>query len=185
MERNERKSRNGEFGGVLDMMRCSPHSVNKPASALRRTLVRRFALSIALAVLLIGASPSAAHAGVMDKVKQWFELPGQVDDLREQYDATRQQLDDATKQIDETARQSRETIEQYRQSEQRLREENERLAKQNEQLAQAVSGLQDAERARSDRSRRTWTLIWTAVGLVGLYFVSSRLFRVLLRSKHS
>lgn len=167
------------------MMRYPPYLLNKPASPIRRTSVRRLALSIALAVLLIGASPSPAHAGVMDKVKQWFELPGQVDNLREQYDTTRQQLEDATKQMDEAARQSRETIEQYRESEQRLREENERLAKQNEQLAQAVSSLQDAERARSDRSRRTWTLIWTAVGLVGLYFVSSRLFRLLLRSKHT
>ncbi|TMV50824.1 hypothetical protein FE783_09135 [Paenibacillus mesophilus] len=166
-------------------MRYPPHLWNKPAFDIRRTRFRRLVLSIALAVLLIGASPSPAHAGVMDRVKQWFELPGQVDNLREQYDTTRQQLQDATKQMDEAARQSRETIEQYRESEQRLREENERLAKQNEQLAQAISGLQEAERARSDRSRRTWILIWTAAGLVAMYFVSSRLFRLLLRSKHS
>jgi peptidoglycan hydrolase CwlO-like protein len=167
------------------MMRRSPRPANKPGSRSLRTFPRRLALSIALATILIGASPSAAQAGVMDKVKQWFELPDQVDNLREQYDTTKQQLEDATKQLDEAARQSRETIEQYREAEQRLREENERLAKQNEQLAQAVNGLQDAESARNDRSRRTWMLIWTAAGLVGLYFLSSRLFRLLLRSKHS
>lgn len=152
----------------------------------------RLAFSIVLAAALISFGPSVAQAGVMDKVKQWFELPDQVDSLREQYDATKKQLEDATRQIDETARQSRETIDQYRESieqyreaEQRLREENKRLASQNEQLAEAVTVLQQAEKERSERARRTWTLIWTAVILVVSYFLCSRLFRLLLRSKHS
>ncbi|PYI52911.1 hypothetical protein [Paenibacillus flagellatus] len=145
--------------------------------------LRAAGYTIAAAVLLLGADPDEAHAGVVDRVKSFIELPGQVDELKEQYDTTKRQLEDATKQLEDVSRQSRDTIEQYRQTEQRLREENERLARQNEQLAQAVNGLQDAEKQRAARSRRTWLLVWTAAGLVGLYFVTARLFRLALRSK--
>ncbi|GAA3403053.1 hypothetical protein ACFFNY_05780 [Paenibacillus hodogayensis] len=152
--------------------------------------VRLLALSIA-ALLMTALAPLPAQANVIDKVKGWMQLPGQVDELRDQYDTTKQQLEDASKQIDEAMRKSQETVEQYRQAEQQLRLDNERLAKQNEQLAlqnehltQAVNGLQQAEQTRTERSKRTWTLIWTAVILVFLYFVSSRLFRLLLRSRH-
>ncbi|MEF3303951.1 hypothetical protein PV407_12330, partial [Paenibacillus sp. GYB003] len=87
--------------------------------------------------------------------------------------------------IGEAERRSQETIDRYREAEQRLRSENERLAKQNEQLAEAVEALQQAERERAERARRTWTIVWTAIGLVALYFALARLFRLMLRSKQS
>lgn len=154
--------------------------------------VRLLVLSVGAAVLVAGTHPPSAHAGIADQVSNWFALPGQVDELRDQYDQTKQQLDDVTKQFEETVRQSQETVDRYQAAEQQLRQDNEQLARQNEQLAkqneqlsQAIDGLQQAEQQRTERSRRMWMLIWTAVGLVGLYFLSSRLFRLLLRSKHS
>lgn len=174
---------------VADRMRRNPFfNPFLHSKARRRTIFYPLALSVAMAAMLIFFQPEVVHANVVDKVKQWFELPGQVNDLREQYDTTKQRLKEATKQFDEAAQQSQEAIkqiEQYRQSEQQLREENERLIARNEQLAQAISSLQDAEQERADRTRRTWTLIWSAAALVGLYFMSARLFRLLLRSKHS
>ncbi|MBD2864487.1 hypothetical protein [Paenibacillus oceani] len=151
----------------------------------RRGIWGTFGISAAFAAFLFGSVPLPAHAGVVDKVKDFIQLPGQVSELKEQYDETRKQLDDATNQLGEVTRQSRETIEQYREAEQRLREENERLARQNEQLAQAVSSLQNAEQQRANQSKRTWTMIWTGVGLIACYFLISRLFRLVLRSKHT
>lgn len=158
---------------------------SKSRKSSHRNIFGKIGISAAFAAFLFGSVPSPAHAGVVDRVKDFIQLPGQVSDLKEQYDETRKQLDDAANQLGEVTRQSQETIEQYRESERRLREENERLAKQNEQLAQAVTGLQNAEQQRADQSKRTWTMIWTGVGLIALYFLISRLFRLVLRSKHS
>lgn len=148
-------------------------------------LRRKLALSAVFAFGIAVSHAAPAHAGLLDQVKTFIQLPGQVDELKEQYDNTKQQLEDAANQLDTLARESRETIEQYRQAEERLLAENESLAQRNEQLAQAVEALLGAERERAARSRRTWTMIWTGAGLIGFYFISGRLFRFLLRSRHS
>lgn len=160
------------------------NSACRRRSPLRCSACRPLLLSIIVAAMAAGLFPSGAEAAsIADKIKSWFELPSQVDELKSQYEGTKQQLEDAARQIDEAARQSQESLEQYRQAEQRLREDNERLAKQNEQLGEAIKALQAAEQQRESRSRRTWTVVWTAIGLVALYFLSSRLFRVLIRSR--
>lgn len=151
----------------------------------------RLVLSGIVAAMLWGAFTPPAEASL----RQLFQLPDQVDQLKQQYDETKQkynetieryeetqaQLESAARERYEETRKLEQSLEQYRESEQSLRNENDRLARQNEQLIQAVTDLQQAEQARLDRSRRNWTMIWTGATLIGFYFLSSRLFRLVLR----
>lgn len=151
----------------------------------------RLVLSSVVATMLWGIFTPPAEASL----RQLFQLPDQVDQLKKQYDETKQkynetieryeetqaQLESAARERYEETRKLEQSLEQYRESEQSLRTENHRLAQQNEQLIQAVTDLQQAEQARLDRSRRNWTMVWTGTALIGFYFLSSRLFRLVLR----
>ncbi|MDF2721455.1 MAG: hypothetical protein K0Q59_1130 [Paenibacillus sp.] len=154
----------------------------------RKTTLGPLALTLVLTAALCAGQPDVAHANVMDKMKQWFQLPSQVDDLRDQYDATKQKLDQATKQLDQTTKQLDEAAQQSREAKEQVQQlvsDNERLAKQNDQLAQAIDDLQSANRQREQRSKQIWAVIGTAIALVAVYFILTRLLRLLLRSKHS
>ncbi len=112
---------------------------------------------------------STAHAGWWEDykngIKSFTELPQEVNELKQNYDQAKTQLDEAKQNI------------------QTFQDENTRLAEQNELLAQTVKQLQQAEAERAASARFWKTLLFSAIGLVLLWFVFTRLVRFGLRRR--
>ncbi|WP_046213135.1 hypothetical protein [Paenibacillus wulumuqiensis] len=125
---------------------------------------------IAVLVLsgLTAAQPSV-HAGWWEDykngVKSFTSLPEEVNELKQGYSNAMNQLD-----------QAQTSIEAYR-------EENARLAEQNQLLAQTIQQLQQSEAERAASARFWKTIVFSAIGLVVLWFVFTRLVRFGLRRR--
>jgi septal ring factor EnvC (AmiA/AmiB activator) len=114
---------------------------------------------------------STAEAGILDRVKDIYQLPEQMDQMEKQYEATKQQLQEQTDKLAETVRQSKE-------AEERLMAQNKLLLEQNAALQRS---LQETERDALEKEARNRKLIImgiTAVLLVAGYFVTGRFVRV-------
>jgi len=122
------------------------------------------------------SSQTMAHAGWWEDYKNGIEtftnLPQEVNQLKEGYDQALNKLDQAQNQLN----QAQSNIEAYR-------EENARLAEQNALLAQTVEQLKQSEANRSQSARFWKGLVFTAIGIVVLFFVSTRLIRFGLRRR--
>lgn len=114
-------------------------------------------------------SQTMAHAGWWEDYKNGIEtftnLPQEVNELKEGYDQALNKLD-----------QAQSNIEAYR-------TENARLAEQNALLAQTVEQLKQSEANRAQSARFWKGLVFTAIGIVVLFFVSTRLIRFGLRRR--
>lgn len=114
-------------------------------------------------------SQTMAHAGWWEDYKNGIEtftnLPQEVNELKEGYDQALNKLD-----------QAQSNIEAYR-------TENARLAEQNALLAQTVKQLKQSEANRAQSARFWKGLVFTAIGIVVLFFVSTRLIRFGLRRR--
>ncbi|WP_405461188.1 hypothetical protein [Paenibacillus sp. HJGM_3] len=162
-------------------MRSSGLSASGAAIIIVSRTVLLLTMMLFGVVLSVQATP--ASAGFISGVKSFFQLPGEVDRLQTQYEDTKQQLDRANQELDVVSREAKETLQQFKESEQKLIEQNARLAEQNEQLQRSIQLLQQAERERAAKYRRTMTMIFTAAGLIVLYFVLNRVMRVVLRTR--
>lgn len=153
------------------------------------SLISSFALTVAVLMVsgaLLTVSPAPARAGFFDRVRDVFEIPGEVDKLKEQYQEVRAGYDTALQQLQDQKRQAEEAraqAEEYRKMQERLMEDNAGLAEQNRQLAETVQELRNSEEARSKQSGRIKTVIWTAVLLVAGYFGISRIARYVMRAR--
>lgn len=146
----------------------------------------RMALAGLVAGLMLAAYPGSAHAGFIDGVRSVFQLPGEVDKLKEQYQEVQQGYNSALEQLEETKRQAEEArlrAEEYRKLQDQLVAENAGLAEQNRKLAEMVTELRDSEEARSKRTSQIKSVVWTAVLLVGGYFAVSRIARIVMRAR--
>lgn len=143
---------------------------------MKQALAAGFARVALSAVLLAGwgaaAGGGTAHAGLYDRVRDIFELPGEVDQLKKSYDETLEQLEAARQQTEE-----------YRRMQERLLAENAKLLEQNRELAAAVQELRTGEEARSKHSDRIRRMIWTAALLAAGYFAVTRLARFVMRAR--
>lgn len=114
-------------------------------------------------------SQTMAHAGWWEDYKNGIEtftnLPQEVNELKQGYDQALNKLD-----------QAQSNIEAYR-------TENARLAEQNALLAQTVEQLKQSEANRAQSARFWKGLVFTAIGIVVLFFVSTRLIRFGLRRR--
>ncbi len=134
---------------------------------------KRLMLSALITLMLTSTgillNQSTAHAGWWEDYKNgiqsFTELPQEVNQLKQNYDQAMTQLDEA------------------KQNMQAFRDENTRLAEQNELLAQMVKQLQQAEAERAASARFWKTLLFSAIGLVLLWFVFTRLVRFGLRRR--
>lgn len=129
-------------------------------------------LLAALAIGLAGFGAERTEAGLYDRVKDIFELPGEVDKLKEEYGRVKDSYDSALMELDNARR-----------TQEKLLEENARLAEQNRLLAEAVQQLKESEQDRSRRADRLQRMIWTAVLLVGGYFAVTRVARYVMRAR--
>lgn len=150
----------------------------------RTSLGKRKARKAATAILALAAfawpaAPDPVHAGVTDRVKEFFQLPGEVDRLKENYDQMQSRYDETMHQLDDAKAQA----EAYRQAQDRLAEENARLAEQNRKLESMVVELKQSEEARAKKSLRLRQMGWTALFLAVGYVAVTRLARFLLRAR--
>lgn len=114
-------------------------------------------------------SQTMAHAGWWEDYKNGIEtftnLPQELNELKQGYDQALNKLD-----------QAQSNIEAYR-------TENARLAEQNALLAQTVEQLKQSEADRAQSARFWKGLVFTAIGIVVLFFISTRLIRFGLRRR--
>ncbi|MEW4368486.1 hypothetical protein [Paenibacillus kandeliae] len=127
-------------------------------------------LSASFSVLLLGSSlvasqQTAQASSWWQGIQSFTELPQEVNELKQNYDQAKNQLDQAQQNI------------------QNYRDENVRLAEQNELLSQTVKQLQQAEAERAASARFWKILLFSAIGLVLLWFVFTRLVRFGLRRR--
>ncbi|WP_054956237.1 hypothetical protein [Paenibacillus dakarensis] len=115
-------------------------------------------------------SSQTAHAGYFDDVynnfKEFSELPGEIDEMKNSYQRALEELDRA-----------RLDAELYQ-------KQNAELAEQNKQLTKMVEQLQQAETARSQRAERIKTAVITALILLAGYFIFTRVLRYGMRSRN-
>jgi len=148
---------------------------------MRRT--KRIFIGIGAFIAFFGlfflAAP-AAEANVFDRIKDIYNAPDKVDELREQYDETVKSLEQQRQKLTEAET----AMEQYAAEQQRMKEENELYRQQNEELrtqnALMAERLEQLEKDKADKratTRRWMTMIVAAVGLIGGYVLSIRIWR--------
>ncbi|WP_438448637.1 hypothetical protein [Gorillibacterium sp. sgz5001074] len=141
-------------------------------SVTKRRTLRAAALGLIAALGFLTGGTQTAEAGLYDRVKDIFELPGEVDKLKEEYGKVKGSYDDALKELDS-----------YRQMQEKLLEDNARLAEQNRLLAETVQSLKKAEESRSRSSSRIQRMIWTVVLLGAGYVILTRVARYVMRAR--
>lgn len=138
-------------------------------------LLRTFLVGLIVCSGLL-TSQTMAYAGWWEDYKNGIEtftnLPQEVNQLKEGYDQALNKLDQAQTQLN----QAQSNIEAYR-------EENARLAEQNALLAQTVEQLQQSEASRTQSAHFWKALVLTAIGIVVVFFISTRLIRFGLRRR--
>ncbi|MDF2938392.1 MAG: hypothetical protein K0Q90_3765 [Paenibacillaceae bacterium] len=148
--------------------------------------LRAAGVAAAACVLLWGAQPPSAYAGWVDRVRDVFQVPGEVDKLKEQYNEMKSGYNATVEQLEETRRQALEAqklTEDYRKTQEQLLTDNAALAEQNRQLAVTLEELKHSEEARARQAERIKRLIWTGVLLVAGYFGISRVARYVMRAR--
>ncbi|BFT69288.1 hypothetical protein [Paenibacillus sp. P36] len=113
---------------------------------------------------------SAAQASWLDRVKDIYQLPENVEQIQKDYEATKQQLEEQKDKLSETIRHSQET-------EEKLLQQNEALQKENERLQERLKAMEQVAIDKENRSRKITNMVIAVVVLVVLYFVLGRVFR--------
>ncbi|UVI31409.1 hypothetical protein [Paenibacillus spongiae] len=117
--------------------------------------------------------PPSEIAGVIDRFKEIYSIPGKLDELKEQYVQMQAVLAEQQRQLEE----ARQTAQQYAMRQQELMEQNEAYRKQNELLLQRIDKL-TRDKSEQRRLFRTIVLSVTVVaGMVLLYLLSVRVWR--------
>ncbi|HEY0827309.1 MAG TPA: hypothetical protein VGE40_04390 [Bacilli bacterium] len=114
---------------------------------------------------------SAAEANIIDRVKDFYYLPENVEKMQEQYEQTKQQLEEQKEKLAEAMRLSQET-------EAKLLEQNRRLAENNQTLQNRLQVIEKVAQDREKLLRQIKYTGITAIILVVLYFLSSRIIRL-------
>ncbi len=112
------------------------------------------------ALLLFLSAPAAANANLVDRVKEWVQLPAEVNGMK-------QQVDDAVRRSEEASRELR-----------ALAEENRQLQMTNAALRDRLDAA-ERELARKESSARRWTHMAIAASVLAIgYVAASRLMRL-------
>lgn len=116
---------------------------------------------------------SAVQASWLDRVKDIYQLPENVEQIQKDYEATKQQLEDQKGMLSEAMRHSQET-------EERLLGQNEALKRENDQLQERLKAMEQVALDKEKRNRKLTYLAVTAALLIVLYFVLGRVFRFIV-----
>lgn len=128
----------------------------------------------AIGVLLIWIGvmfpTTVAQASWLDRVKDIYQLPENVEQIQKDYEATKQQLEEQKDKLSETIRHSQET-------EEKLLQQNEGLQKENELLQERLKAMEQLALDKENRNRKITNMVIAVVLLIVLYFVLGRVFR--------
>lgn len=116
-------------------------------------------------------SVSTAEANIIDKVKDFYYLPENMEKMQEQYEQTKQQLEEQKEKLAEAVRLSQET-------EAKLLAQNRQLAENNQTLQNRLQIIEEVARDREKLLRQIKYTGITAIVLVILYFLSGRIIRL-------
>jgi septal ring factor EnvC (AmiA/AmiB activator) len=139
----------------------------------RRSFIMGRALLAFIAVISLLIPVSAVHAGFIDRAKNIYQLPDEFNKMQQEYENTKKQLDEQKQKLTEAMQNSKAAQEQ-------LIAQNRRLEEQNKILQQRIQAM---EKVASDKEKRNRTIIFlisAAILLIVLYFISGRLFRVVV-----
>ncbi|TVX91718.1 hypothetical protein [Paenibacillus agilis] len=123
-----------------------------------------------MSVMLFCYPAPSAQAGLWDWMEGISEMPKEFNELKGQYDQMEQSLKDSQQR--------------YHEMTDKLNGENDQLRKQNEELMNRLLLLEEQELKQKQQVRRIFITIATAVGLLMLYFVMTRVMRVMVWSRH-
>ncbi|NOU67644.1 hypothetical protein GC096_26800 [Paenibacillus sp. LMG 31461] len=139
---------------------------------MRIRSISRFGRAIGVFIIIVGFMypMPAAHASWLDRVKEIYQLPSNVEQIQKDYEATKQQLEEQKDKLSEAVRQSQEI-------EDRLLSQNEALKKDNEQLQERLKAMEQVALDKDKRNRKITYMVITAAALVVGYFLLGRVFR--------
>ncbi|MGO4495304.1 hypothetical protein AB4114_05260 [Paenibacillus sp. 2RAB27] len=139
---------------------------------MRIRSISRFGRAIGVLIIIVGFMypTPAAHASWLDRVKEIYQLPSNVEQIQKDYEATKQQLEEQKDKLSEAVRQSQEI-------EDRLLSQNEALKKDNEQLQERLKAMEQVALDKDKRNRKITYMVITAAALVVGYFLLGRVFR--------
>lgn len=123
-------------------------------------------------VIMIGLMypAPATHASWLDRVKEIYQLPSNVEQIQKDYEATKQQLEEQKDKLSEAVKQSQEIQD-------RLLSQNDALKKDNEQLQERLKAMEQVALDKDKRNRKITYMVITAAALVVGYFLLGRVFR--------
>lgn len=126
-------------------------------------------------VILIGLMypAPAAHASWVDRVKEIYQLPSNVEQIQKDYEAAKQQLEEQKDKLSEAVKQSQEIQD-------RLLSQNDVLKKDNEQLQERLKAMEQVALDKDIRNRKITYMVITAAALVVGYFLLGRVFRIIV-----
>ncbi|TXK80977.1 hypothetical protein [Paenibacillus sp. N3.4] len=130
-------------------------------------------LIVLIIVIGLTSASSAAQASWLDRFKEIYKLPENVEKIQQDYEATKQQLEDQKNKLSESIQHAQET-------ETRLLGQNQALQKENEQLQERLKAMEQVALDKDKRNRKLTSIIVTAAVLVVLYFVLGRVFRLIV-----
>lgn len=104
---------------------------------------------VGILVILLGFMypASAVQASWLDRVKDIYQLPENVQQIQKDYETTKQQLEDQKDKLSEAIRHSQET-------EERLLGQNETLKRENEQLQERLKAMEQIALDKEKRNRK-------------------------------
>ncbi|KQX44722.1 hypothetical protein [Paenibacillus sp. Root444D2] len=128
-----------------------------------------------LLVIMVGFMypASAVQASWLDRVKDIYQLPENVEQIQKDYETTKQQLEDQKDKLSKAIRHSQET-------EERLLGQNETLKKENEQLQERLKAMEQIALDKEKRNQKLTYMAVTAVLLIIFYLVLGRVFRFIV-----
>ncbi|MBD0383619.1 coiled-coil domain-containing protein [Paenibacillus sedimenti] len=130
-------------------------------------------------VLLICMVPAASiQASWLDRMKEIYQLPDNIEQIQKDYEATKQELDEQKDKLSEAIARSQET-------EERLLAQNQALQKENELLQHRLKAMEQLALDKENRNRKITYVAATAVGLLLFYFVLGRVFRFMVWRKNN
>ncbi|MFC4597868.1 hypothetical protein [Cohnella hongkongensis] len=138
-------------------------------------------LWLVLALLLfVALPPLPAEANMLNRIRDIYKAPDQVDELREQYEETARTLEEQRRKLMEAET----SLDSYASEQRKIREENELYRQQNEELMAQnrllTERLEQLEKDKSDKQalyRKWMTAVGAAVALIAGYVLSIRLWR--------
>ncbi|MFD0692788.1 coiled-coil domain-containing protein [Paenibacillus sp. GCM10027628] len=132
-------------------------------------------------IVSLGLTAPAApvHANWLDRVKEIYQLPDNVEQIQKDYESTKQQLEEQKDKLSEAVARSQET-------ENRLIDQNQALQKENELLQERLKTMEQLALDKEARNRKITYTVATAAGLLIFYFIFGRVLRLIVwrRKKH-